>query len=380
MDQMDWIWINIQSIVRPRPEKISEVSAKCREWVASLKNRMPEVVLIQCQTGSYMLSGNQTMVVVLGMEGSGKSSTISGLNGGGVILKNEEMHRDFKCKYVTLRTNEEKAMTFSFIKPRGVENMLTGLSMVDCALLFIDSRQGYPINNIVDSEDNIVDPASLALSMGLKKLICCINKMDLVGYSEIVYNQLRDEAITYFKLTGFEESNVTFVPVFAQTADGLLDKSEKMDWYKGLTLIGQLQTLDRNSRASLDLRLVVDSTEVKETLVLISCRVYYGVLLSGCRVVFSPRNWVVDVDRIRAGELQMKYAWPGEDVELEVKCPVNEMMKKGCVGAVIIDNTLKVAICIEVEMLVINSKIKITTGLQGYLCSCHKAALSWYLR
>ncbi|KAJ0612922.1 putative protein-synthesizing GTPase [Helianthus annuus] len=241
--------------------------------------------------------------------------------------------------------------------------------MADCALLVIDSGQGYPINNIVDSEDNIVDPASLAISMGLKKLICCINKMDLVRYSEIVYNQLRDEAITYFKSISFEESNVTFVPVSAQTADGLLDKSEKMDWYEGLTLIGQLQTLDRNSRASQDLRLVVNSTEVKGIVILISCRVHYGVLLSGCRVVFSPGNWVVDVDRIRAGELQMKLAWPGEDVELEIKGPVNEMMKRGCVGAAIIDNTLKVAMAIEVEMLVTNSKIKITTGLQGYLCS-----------
>ncbi|KAJ0612923.1 putative protein-synthesizing GTPase [Helianthus annuus] len=111
--------------------------------------------------------------------------------------------------------------------------MLTGLSMVDCALLFIDSRQGYPINNIVDSEDNIVDPASLALSMCLKKLICCINKI----FGNCLH-QLRDEAITYFKSIDFEESNVTFVPVFAQTVDGLLDKSEKMDWYEGLTLIG----------------------------------------------------------------------------------------------------------------------------------------------
>ncbi|KAF5823599.1 putative protein-synthesizing GTPase [Helianthus annuus] len=354
--------------------EFSEVIAKCQEWVASLKGRMPEDVLIQCQTGSFMLSGNQTMVVIVGMEGSGKSSIISGLNGRGVILKNEEMHRDFKCKYVTLRTNEKKAMTFSFIEPRGVENMLTGLSIADCAIIVIDSTQGYPINNIVDSEDNIVDPASLAVSMGLKTLICCVNKMDVVGYSQTVYNQLRDGAITYFKSIGIEESNVTFVPVSAQTGDGLLDKSEEMAWYEGLTLIGQLHTLDRESRTSRRLRLVVDSTEVKGTVVLIRCRVHYGILLSGRRVVFCPGNWAVYVDKMRVGGLEVKYAWPGEAVELEVKGPVNEMMEQGCVGAAIIDDKLKVAMGIEVEILVTNSKVEVTTGLQGYLCSCHKAS------
>ncbi|KAM0053370.1 putative protein-synthesizing GTPase [Helianthus debilis subsp. tardiflorus] len=240
--------------------------------------------------------------------------------------------------------------------------------MADCALLVIDStlsfKESYPMDNIVDPVDNIVDPASLAISMG----------MDLVEYSEIIYNRLKDKATTYFKSISFEQSNVTFVSVSALEGDSMLNKSEKMNWYEGHTLIGKLQSLDEISKVMDDIHIVVNSTEVKGTVELINCRVHYGVIESSGRVAFFLGKWVVDVDRVRVGEFEIVYAWAGEDVELQVKSPVNVMMTKGCVGVENGDNTLKLAMSFKVEMLVTNSKIEITTMLHDYLCSCHKAA------
>lgn len=112
-------------------------------------------------------------------------------------------------------------------------NMVTGASTANLAIILIDARHG-----IVEQTKRHSFIASL---LGIPHIVFCINKMDLVDYSQDVYNKLvKDLEAFSAKL---ETKDVRFIPISALKGDNVVNRSKKMDWFEGATLMHTLETV-----------------------------------------------------------------------------------------------------------------------------------------
>ncbi|MEO8888130.1 MAG: adenylyl-sulfate kinase [Jatrophihabitantaceae bacterium] len=119
-------------------------------------------------------------------------------------------------------------------------NMVTGASTADAALVLIDARNGV----LEQSRRH----AFLASLLGIPHLVICINKMDLVDFSQERYEQIRAEFRSF--ATKLEVSDLTFIPISALGGDNVVTVSDNMPWYEGTALLHHLEDLhvasDRN--------------------------------------------------------------------------------------------------------------------------------------
>jgi sulfate adenylyltransferase subunit 1 len=115
-------------------------------------------------------------------------------------------------------------------------NMVTGASTSQAAIILIDARHGvieqtyrhFFINNL----------------LRIKDVIVAINKMDLVDFSEEIYNKIKADFKALVAKSDYEDQNITFIPVSALTGDNVVNQSEIMNWYTGKTLLEHLEELD----------------------------------------------------------------------------------------------------------------------------------------
>ncbi len=112
-------------------------------------------------------------------------------------------------------------------------NMFTGCTNVDVAVVIIDARNG-----ITEQTKRHTFLASL---LNVKHFILCLNKMDLVDYSEEVYRGIRDEFLEF--VSRFSLSNLDIIPVSALQGDNIVNKTTQMPWYQGPALLNRLENL-----------------------------------------------------------------------------------------------------------------------------------------
>jgi len=113
-------------------------------------------------------------------------------------------------------------------------NMATGASNADLAIVLIDARKGV----LTQTRRH-----SFILSLiGVKHVVLAINKIDLVGYDEAVFNQIESEYRAFAKDLGFE--TLAAIPVSALKGDNILTPSAAMPWYKGPQLVPYLETIE----------------------------------------------------------------------------------------------------------------------------------------
>jgi len=112
-------------------------------------------------------------------------------------------------------------------------NMVTGASTANLAIILIDARHG-----IVEQTKRHSFIASL---LGIPHIVYCINKMDLVDYSQEVYNTLVDDLEDFS--AKLETKDVRFIPISALKGDNVVHRSEKMGWFEGATLMHTLETV-----------------------------------------------------------------------------------------------------------------------------------------
>jgi bifunctional enzyme CysN/CysC len=113
-------------------------------------------------------------------------------------------------------------------------NMITGASTADVAVILIDARKGVLTQTRRHSY--------LVSLIGIRKVVLAINKMDLVDYSEKVFNQINEEYREFAKQIGM--TDITSIPLSGLKGDNMLVASEKTPWYHGPTLMGFLETCE----------------------------------------------------------------------------------------------------------------------------------------
>ena len=113
-------------------------------------------------------------------------------------------------------------------------NMATGASTADLAVLLIDARQGV----LTQTKRH----AFIASQLGVRHIVLAVNKMDLVDYSEKVFNEIDDDFKTF--ADQLDIPNLHAIPVSALAGDNVVDGSRYMPWYEGPSLLGYLEGVD----------------------------------------------------------------------------------------------------------------------------------------
>ena len=194
-------------------------------------------------------------------------------------------------------------------------NMVTGASTANLAIILIDARNGVVEQTIRHSY--------LVSLLGVSHVVICINKMDMEGYSEEVYNNITD---TYKTLAAkLKLNDVTFIPVSALRGDNIVNKSENMPWYTGTSLLDFLETVEVTSNQTSDYaRMPVQWVIRPQTEDLHDYRGYAGRILSGAfkvndKVTALPSGSSSVIDRIEVFDKTPEEATAGMSVTLHLK-------------------------------------------------------------
>ena len=121
-------------------------------------------------------------------------------------------------------------------------NMVTGASTADLAVILVDARKGVLEQTLRHSY--------IASLLDIRHIIFCINKMDMVQYSESVFTNIKNELDKFVGKLKIEDSH--FIPISAKYGDNVVDRSENMSWYQGKTFLRLIETIeiekDKNSQ------------------------------------------------------------------------------------------------------------------------------------
>jgi bifunctional enzyme CysN/CysC len=160
-------------------------------------------------------------------------------------------------------------------------NMVTGASTANVALILVDARNG-----IVEQSRR---HAFLASLLRIPHLVVCINKMDLVDWSEDRYEEIKAEFRQF--ATKLDVHDLTFIPVSALLGDNVVDKSDNMKWYEGLPLLRFLEEVHiASDRNLIDSRFPVQYVIRPMSSSGLDYRGYAGTVSGG---VFKPGDEVV---------------------------------------------------------------------------------------
>ncbi|MDA8641748.1 GTP-binding protein [Flavobacteriaceae bacterium] len=184
-------------------------------------------------------------------------------------------------------------------------NMVTGASTANLAIILIDARKG-----MLEQTHRHSFIASL---LRIPHALVCINKMDLVDYSEDVYNKIVGDFKAFSSKLDIQDIN--FIPISALNGDNVVNKSKNMDWYKGSTMMYHLETVHISSDYNhVDCRFPIQSVIRPHTLENqdfrgFAGRIDGGVFKPGDKIKTLPSGFSSTIKSIELHENQIQEAF-----------------------------------------------------------------------
>jgi len=190
-------------------------------------------------------------------------------------------------------------------------NMVTGASTADLALILVDARKGVL--------EQTRRHAFLSTLLGIPHLVLCVNKMDLVGWSQERFEEIKEEFRQFaIKL---DVHDLTFIPVSALLGDNIVARTENMSWYDGPSLLHHLEQVHiASDRNLIDARFPVQYVirpQKQTDADLHDFRGYAGTVASG---VFKPGDEIVALPSGFTSTVKAVHG-PGGDVVDEAFAP-----------------------------------------------------------
>jgi bifunctional enzyme CysN/CysC len=187
-------------------------------------------------------------------------------------------------------------------------NMVTGASTANLAIILIDARNGV----LTQSKRH----GFIASLLGIPHLVVAVNKMDLVDYSQAVYEAVCEEYREF--CAKLPARDVMFIPVSAFYGDNVVQRSANMPWYEGSALLAHLETVHIASDQNLiDFRFPVQYVLRPNQDFRGFCgTVASGVVRVGDEVVALPSGKTTRVQRIVAAGDEVDHAFPPQSVAL----------------------------------------------------------------
>jgi bifunctional enzyme CysN/CysC len=193
-------------------------------------------------------------------------------------------------------------------------NMVTGASTADLALILVDARKGL----VEQSRRH----AFLCSLLRVPHMVLCVNKMDLVDYSQEVFEKIADEFSCFaMKL---EAPDLTVIPISALHGDNIVARSENMPWYDGPSLLHHLEHVHiASDRNLVDVRFPVQFVIRPQSTVVQDYRGYAGqvasgVLKPGDEVMVLPSGFTTRITSIDTADGPVDEAYPPMSVTIRL--------------------------------------------------------------
>jgi len=193
-------------------------------------------------------------------------------------------------------------------------NMVTGASTADLALILVDARKGL----LEQSRRH----AFLATLLHVPHLVLCVNKMDLVGYSEDVFERIRAEFTEF--AAKLDIGDLTVIPVSALIGDNIVTRSAAMSWYEGPSLLHHLENVHvASDRNLIDVRFPVQYVIRPQSDKYRDYRGYAGqvaggVLRAGDEVMVLPSGFSTTIASIETADGPVEEAFPMMSVTIRL--------------------------------------------------------------
>lgn len=193
-------------------------------------------------------------------------------------------------------------------------NMVTGASTANVALILIDARQG-----VVEQTRRHAIIASL---LQIPHIVICVNKMDLVNYSQEIYNSIRNEFESF--ASKLDVYDVHFIPISALHGDNIVSRSKHMPWYEGSTLLYYLENVHIASDHNfIDTRFPVQyvirpNSDTYHDYRGYAGRVAGGILKKGDEVLLLPSGFTSRISSIDTYEGEVPEAFPPMSVTIQI--------------------------------------------------------------
>ena len=176
-----------------------------------------------------------------------------------------------------------------------IKNMATGVSQADAAILIVDVKEGV--------KEQTKRHAYLLKLLGISDVVIVVNKMDLVNYKKENFEKVKEEILAYLEKIGISPSYI--IPISAYEGDNVVKKSEKMSWYKGLTFIEALDSLEKK-RGIFDLRLPIQDVYLENGKTIYVGNVLSGEIKKGEIVKCYPNKEEIKIEKILDGENEVE--------------------------------------------------------------------------
>ena len=212
-----------------------------------------------------------------------------------------------------------------------VKNMITGASQADAAVLVVAANDGV----MPQTKEHMF----LSMTLGIKQLIIAVNKMDMEDYSEDRFNEVKDEVSTLLKSIGRDPKTTPFIPLSAFEGDNIKEKSDNMPWYKGDTLMDELDKLTPPEKpVDLPLRIPIqDVYSITGVGTVPVGRVETGIMKQGDNVIFEPAGVSGEVKSIEMHHETFPEAEPGDNIGFNVRGVGKNDIRRGDVAGHVSD-------------------------------------------
>merc|ERR1712121_366192 len=268
-----------------------------------------------------------------------------------------------------------------------IKNMITGTSQADCAVLIVAAGTGE-FEAGISKNGQTREHVLLCLTLGVKQIIVAVNKMDSTEpkYGEGRFKEISKEVGAYVKKVGYNPATVPIVPISGFNGDNMLEKSDKMPWWKKQkierksgsyeyeTLLDALDNIEPPERpVNKPLRLPLqDVYKIGGIGTVPVGRVETGKLKAGMVVTFSPVGTTTEVKSVEMHHETLDEAVPGDNVGFNVKNVSIKDIRRGMVASDSKNDPAKESKSFLAQVIILNHPGEIHAGYQPVL-DCHTA-------
>lgn len=172
-----------------------------------------------------------------------------------------------------------------------LKNMISGASNAEAAILIIDAKEGV--------KEQTKRHAYILSLLGIKKILVVINKMDLISFSEDTFNKVKKEINNYLSRLGIIPDH--YIPISAKLGLNVVEKSEKMPWYSGKTVLDSIDSFEKDKCIEdKPLRFPIQDVYKFDERRIIAGRIESGQIKEGQDIVILPSNSKTVVKKIES--------------------------------------------------------------------------------
>jgi len=193
-------------------------------------------------------------------------------------------------------------------------NMITGASNSQLIIILVDARNGVT--------EQTRRHSIIASLLNIPEVVVAVNKMDLVGYAEDTFENIKREYETVAKRLGLK--SVHYFPISAFVGDNIVNTTEAMPWYKGTSLLDFLETIEISQNSYKEPRFQVQYVIRPQTEALHDYRGYAGEIISGSyrkgdAIVVLPEGISTKISKIERNGEEVAEAKAGDPVVMHVE-------------------------------------------------------------